>query len=246
MDMTIFTVIENVPVADKTFRIVLSAGDPGFSNEAEFVNIALDGFYLRRPISVCESAPGRITLYYKTVGAGTEAMSRLVPGQTLDVMTGLGRGFDSSSSKKSALLVGGGLGVAPLLPLCKALWGEGKKVTVIMGFNKEDEIILADSFRSFGAQVYISTADGSVGTKGFVTDVINTLDLSRFDFFYTCGPLVMMKAVCTTLPLPGQASLEERMGCGAGYCYGCSINTAQGPRRVCKDGPVFNKEDIIW
>ena len=185
-------------------------------------------------------------LLYKTVGEGTRKLATLPVGTQLSVLTGLGRGFDASACTSSALLVGGGLGAAPLYLLAKKLKAQGKKVNVVLGFNKASEIVLEQEFRALCDQLVFSTLDGSVGVKGFVTDAIKEMAGLSYDYFYTCGPMVMMKAVCCALEGPGEASLEERMGCGAGFCYGCSIQTTAGPRRVCKDGPVFNKEEILW
>ncbi len=236
------TITENLLVAADTYRLVLSG--PAIQ-DGEFVQLEIPGYYLRRPFSVCDRTPGSITLLYKTVGEGTRALSKLPVGTPLSVLSGLGKGFDPDACPAKALLVGGGLGAAPLYPLAKALKAQGKSVTVILGFNKADEIVLQTEFEALCDTVAITTLDGSVGTKGFVTDALKALQPS-YDYFYTCGPMVMMKAVCQLLSGPGEASLEERMGCGAGFCYGCSIQTAKGPRRVCKDGPVFKKEDILW
>ena len=229
-------------MADKTFKLVLS-GDSAV--EGEFIHIGIPGFYLRRPLSICDLEDGRITIVYKVVGEGTRVLSEMEPGAELEVLTGLGKGFDPEACRERALLVGGGLGVPPLLLLAKRLKARGKKVTAVLGFNKVDEIILADEFKDVCDEVVISTADGSVGVKGFVTDALKEMQPS-YDYFYTCGPMVMMKAVCAALEGPGEASLEERMGCGAGFCYGCSIETKNGPKRVCKDGPVFKKEELSW
>ena len=245
MEKRLFTVALNKEIAPGVFRLELGSEDPAFLIHGEFVNLGIDGFYLRRPLSVCDREPGRITLVYKVVGQGTKALSALGPGAVLSLLTGLGRGFDPTACKSNALLVGGGLGTPPLYALAKELKADGKKVTAVLGFNSAEDIILADDFRQVCDEVVVSTVDGSYGIKGFVTDAIDALKPS-FDYFYTCGPMDMMKVVCDRLDAPGEASLEERMGCGAGFCYGCSIMTANGPRRVCKDGPVFKKEDIIW
>lgn len=213
--------------------------------DGEFIHIAVPGLYLRRPLSICDYEDGRLTIVYKVVGEGTKVLSEMPVGTELEILTGLGRGFDAEACREKALLIGGGLGVPPLLLLAKRLKAQGKKVTAVLGFNKADEIILAREFESVCDTVAISTVDGSVGVKGFVTDAIAALQ-PEFDYFYTCGPMVMMKVVCQALEGPGEASLEERMGCGAGFCYGCSIQTKNGPRRVCKDGPVFRKEELIW
>ena len=200
---------------------------------------------LRRPLSVCDLEDGKLTIVYKVFGEGTKVLSEMKAGKELEVLTGLGKGFETSECREKALLVGGGLGVPPLLLLAKRLKAEGKKVRAVLGFNKAEEIILEEEFREVCDEVVISTVDGSVGVKGFVTDAIKAAE-PAFDYFYTCGPMVMMKVVCAALEGPGEASLEERMGCGAGFCYGCSIQTKNGPRRVCKDGPVFKKEELIW
>ncbi len=238
----IYTITENTLIAPRTFKLVL--GGEGVV-EGEFVNIGIPGYYLRRPLSVCDKEDGQFTVVYKVVGEGTKVLSEMPAGAKLEVLTGLGRGFDPEACREEALLVGGGLGVPPLYLLAKELKARGKKVTAVLGFNKADEIILASEFRNLCEEVMVSTADGSVGVKGFVTDALKVLKPS-YDYFYTCGPMVMMKAVCTALKKSGEASLEERMGCGAGFCYGCSIQTKKGPRRVCKDGPVFKKEELIW
>ena len=236
-----YTIIGNTLLAPGTYQLVLAGGGPV---EGEFVDIAIPGFYLRRPLSVCDKEEGKLTVVYKVVGEGTKALSEMPVGTELEVLTGLGRGFDPEACRQEALLIGGGLGVPPLLLLAKELKARGKQVTAVMGFNKADEIILEKEFRAVCDRVVLATADGSVGVKGFVTDALR--QMAGFDYFYTCGPMVMMKAVCAAVEGPGEASLEERMGCGAGFCYGCSIQTKNGPRRVCKDGPVFKKEELLW
>ena len=244
MNKSLYTIAENSLIAAKTYKMVL-VGDGVV--EGEFVDIRIPGFYLRRPLSICDMEDGTLTVVYKVVGEGTKVLSEMGVGAVLEVLTGLGKGFDPEACKANALLVGGGLGVPPLYLLAKELKARGKKVTAVLGFNKADEIILADEFKRVCDEVVISTADGSVGVKGFVTDAIRQMaGQAGFDYFYTCGPMVMMKAVCAALEGPGEASLEERMGCGAGFCYGCSIETKSGPKRVCKDGPVFKKEELIW
>ena len=246
-----YEIVENQLVAVLTYRLVLTplsfrpSEASGEIPLGEFVNLEIPGFYLRRPISVCDYEDGRLTLYYKTVGEGTKALSKMPVGSTINVLTGLGKGFDADACKSEALLVGGGLGAAPLYMLAKRLKSQGKKVAAVLGFNKADEVVLSDEFKSLCDSFVIATMDGSAGIKGLVTDAISSLN-SDFDYFYTCGPMVMMRAVCKALESQGEASLEERMGCGAGFCYCCSIQTAHGTKRVCKDGPVFKKEEIIW
>ena len=238
----LYTIAENAPVADRTYRLVLTGEGVV---DGEFVHVSVPGFYLRRPLSICDCEEGRMTIVYRVVGDGTRVLSRMRPGEELEVLTGLGRGFDPDACREEALLVGGGLGVPPLFLLAKRLKAQGKKVTAVLGFNKAEEMILVPEFEAVCDAVAVSTVDGSRGVKGFVTDAIAALQ-PAFDYFYTCGPMVMMKVVCQKLEGPGEASLEERMGCGAGFCYGCSIQTKNGPRRVCKDGPVFKKEELTW
>lgn len=242
---TLFTIKENRRIASDTYRMELSCGFMPETRAGQFVDIALDGFYLRRPIAVCDLSDDGMTICYKAVGKGTEYMSTLRPGMTLDLLTGLGNGFNVAACRDAALLIGGGLGAAPLHLLCRELKAAGKKVSVVLGFNKAEEIILIEEYRKMGVEPGIATLDGSAGTKGFVGDVIARMS-PEYDRFYCCGPLPMMKAVCESLPTGGEASLEERMGCGAGFCYGCTRMTRGGAKRICKDGPVFDKEEIIW
>ena len=256
MQKRIFHIESNDAVARDTFRIVLRTDAPVAVRSGQFVDIAIPGYYLRRPISVSDTLPDGVVLYYKVVGQGTKVLSTMTPGASLELLLPLGNGFWPGQCASDALLIGGGLGAAPLYLLAKELLAAGKRATAVLGFNKADEICLADELRALGVPVLISTLDGSVGTKGFVTDAIAAAQLvipdgdpesaTTFDCFYSCGPLPMMKAVCAAIHTPGQVSLEERMGCGAGFCYGCTVQTASGPRRVCADGPVFDKEEVIW
>lgn len=240
-----YTIVGNQNVARQVYRLVLRADDPSFVPGGEFVNLALDGFFLRRPISIFDAAPGRLILYYKVVGEGTKALSRMAPGERLNLLTGLGKSFDASRCSAKALLVGGGLGAAPLYPLARELAAAGKEVTVILGFGDAGDVVLEAEFRALCPDTHIVTMDGSTGLKGLVTDAIDALS-PTFDFYYTCGPAVMMRAVSERLGPCGQASLEERMGCGAGYCWCCTCKTTDGPRRTCTDGPVFDTNKIVW
>ena len=207
------------------------------------INIALDGFYLRRPISVCDSVSGELTILYKIVGHGTEAMAKLPEGARLNILTGLGNGYDTTRVKNAALLIGGGVGVPPLYMLAKELIAKGKTVHVILGFNTVGEVFYENEFRALGASVTVTTVDGSYGVRGFVT---NAMEGAPYDYFYTCGPLPMLRAVYGATNTSGQFSFEERMGCGFGACMGCSCKTLYGNKRICKDGPVLEKEEIIW
>lgn len=243
MKQGIFKTISNEIIAKNTYKIVLSGDTSDITAPGQFVNIRLDGFYLRRPISVCSVCGDELTLIYKTVGHGTEYLSTLECGAKLDILTGLGNGYDLSASGDAPLLIGGGAGVPPMYMLAERLISMGKSVTVILGFNTESEIFYTEEFRALGARVIIATADGSVGIRGFVTDGMEGLDYS---YFYTCGPEPMLKAVYARSASSGQFSFEERMGCGFGACVGCTCETKYGNKRICRDGPVLVKEEIIW
>ena len=243
MKQTIFTIKENVALTSNVYKMLLEGDTSDITNCGQFVNIKLDGLFLRRPISVCDCEGNILTLIYKVVGKGTEQMSKMGVGETLDVLTGLGNGYDTSVSGENPMLLGGGVGVPPMYMLCKKLIAEGKKVSVVLGFNTKDEIFYQEEFKALGAEVYVTTVDGSYGTKGFVTSVLGELD---YTYFYTCGPMPMFKAVNAASVTSGQFSFEERMGCGFGACMGCSCKTLTGNKRICKEGPVMRKEEIIW
>lgn len=245
MKRVILEVASNRPLTPLVYEMQLTGDTSAVTRPGGFVEISLDGLFLRRPISVCDFDEGRLTLVYKIVGKGTEQMAGLQVGTKIDVLTGLGNGFDTTLCHSHALLVGGGVGVPPLYRLTRNLIAEGKQVSVVLGFNTQAEIFYADEFRKVGAEVIVATADGSQGIKGFVTDAIRQTGID-FDYFYACGPLPMLKALSEATDKPGELSLEERMGCGFGICMGCSIQTASGAKRVCKEGPVFKKEDVIW
>ena len=236
-------ITENKLIAERTYYMTLEGDTSAITAPGQFVNIKLDGFYLRRPISVCDCEDGKLTIIYKVVGNGTEKMSELSAGDELDVLCGLGNGYDTSKSGDSPVLIGGGVGVPPMYMLCKKLISEGKNVSVILGFNSEKEIFGVEEFEATGAKVYVATVDGSVGTKGFVTDVLKDIDYS---YFYTCGPMPMFRAIEGIAKTSGQYSFEERMGCGFGGCMGCSCKTKYGNKRICKDGPVLEREEIVW
>lgn len=239
----IYKIISNKPLTKDVFEMILSGDTSAITAPGQFINIKLDGFYLRRPISICDYDNTTITILYKVVGDGTEAMSRLESGAELDILCGLGNGFDASKSGEKPVLIGGGVGVPPLYNLCKKLIESGKKVTVILGFNTESEIFYKEKFEALGAEVYVSTADGSSGVKGFVTDVLKDIE---YDYFFTCGPMPMFRAIEKIASSSGQYSFEERMGCGFGACMGCSCKTKYGNKRICRDGPVLEREEIIW
>ena len=242
MKQSIFTIVSNEALTDVVYKMVLEGDTSAITNCGQFVDLRLPEKYLRRPISVCDYDAQTLTLIYKVVGSGTEIMATLPVGTKLDVLTGLGNGYDTTLSGDRPVLVGGGVGVPPMYNLCKKLIAQGKRPQVVLGFNVASEIFLADAFKKLGAEVYIATADGSVGTKGFVTDVIKNLD---YTYFYSCGPMPMFKAMETVMQTPGQYSFEERMGCGFGACMGCTIQTKNGYKRVCKDGPVFFREEVF-
>ena len=242
MKNSIFTITKNEKLTENVFLMTLK-GDTEGIRCGQFVNIKLEGLYLRRPISVCDCEGDVLTIIYKVVGKGTEQMSEMVAGEELDLLTGLGNGYDTSLSGDKPLLLGGGVGVPPMYMLCKELIREGKKPTVILGFNTLDEVFYENEFRSLGATVLVATADGSYGIKGFVTTAMEGVEYS---YFYTCGPEPMLKAVYKTSLTSGQFSFEERMGCGFGACMGCSCKVITGYKRICKDGPVLEKEEILW
>lgn len=238
-----YEIKSNKKLTDSIFEMVLIGDTTSITAPGQFINIKLDGFYLRRPISICDYDDTSITIIYKVVGTGTEVMSKMNSGEKLDVLCGLGNGFDTSKALDKPVLIGGGVGVPPMYNLCKKLIAEGKKVTVILGFNKKDEIFYEDEFKKLGADVKVTTVDGSYGIKGFVTDALKETDYS---YFFTCGPMPMFKAIEATATTSGQYSFEERMGCGFGACMGCSCKTKYGNKRICKDGPVLTREEIIW
>lgn len=237
-----YNVLSNTPLTKDVYKMVLGGDTQYITAPGQFINIQLDGRFLRRPISVCDYDGECITIIYKVVGAGTQQMSEMSEGAVLDVLTGLGNGYDISKSTKP-LLIGGGVGVPPMYNLAKALIANGQKPTVVLGFNTKDEVFYEDEFNSLGCTTLVTTVDGSYGIKGFVTDAMADVD---YDYFYTCGPLPMFKAVYNATKTSGQFSFEERMGCGFGACMGCSCKTKYGNKRICKDGPVLVKEEIIW
>ena len=235
------TILENRPVARQVFQMTLKGAGP--CRPGQFVNLLLDGLYLRRPISVFDSEDGRLTILYKVVGRGTEQMKELKPGASLDVLTGLGNGYDLSLAGDRPLLVGGGVGIPPLYWLARELKKGGKDVTVILGFNKKEEIFYQKEFEDLGVRVLVTTVDGSCGIGGFVTEAMKNL---CYTYFYTCGPEPMLKAVYKASAGPGEMSFERRMGCGFGACMGCSCRTLTGNKRICREGPVMKKEEILW
>ena len=242
MKQEILTITENVPVTSCVYRMRLEGADLEAQNPGGFVNIRLDGLFLRRPISVYDSEPGSLTILYKVVGKGTEQMATMKPGETLDVLTGLGNGYDLSKSGETPVLLGGGVGVPPLYLLAKKLIAEGKKPQAVLGFNTAAEVFGEAEFKALGSGVTVTTADGSYGVKGFVTDALP----EEYSYFYTCGPEPMLRAVYRATKTSGQFSFEERMGCGFGACMGCSCKTITGSKRICREGPVLEKEEIIW
>ena len=242
MKQSIFEIIENTPLTDSVMRMRLRGDTSAVTAPGQFVNILLSGLFLRRPISVNDCEGDVLTIIYKVVGKGTEQMRGMKTGETLDVLTGLGNGYDLSPAGDTPLLIGGGVGVPPLYMLAKQLIAAGKRVTVILGFNTKSELFYEEEFKALGATVAVSTVDGSYGVKGFVTDALPT----DYTYFYTCGPEPMLKAVFAASATEGQFSFEERMGCGFGACMGCSCKTVTGYKRICKEGPVLRKEEILW
>ncbi len=246
MKQGIFEIKSNIALTSTVYKMELAGDTSAITGPGQFVNILLDGFYLRRPISVndcrANGADGLLTIIYKVVGKGTEQMAKMTAGQTLDVLTGLGNGYDLTKSGDRPLLIGGGVGVPPLYMLARQLREAGKEVSVILGFNTKDEVFCEADFKALGCEVTVTTVDGSYGVKGFVTNALP----ENYTYFYTCGPEPMLKAVYKATVTDGQFSFEERMGCGFGACMGCSCKTVTGNKRICKEGPVLTKEDIIW
>ncbi len=242
MKQVYFKIIENLPLNSLIMKMTIE-GDVSGIKAGQFVNIKIDGLYLRRPISVCEINDNLLTIIYKIVGKGTEIMSKMKSGEVLDVLTCLGNGYDLSLSGETPLLIGGGVGVPPMYELCKELIAQNKKPTVILGFNTASEIFYEKEFNLLGAKTIVTTVDGSYGIKGFVTDAMKDLNYS---YFYTCGPEPMLKAVYKATLTDGEMSFEERMGCGFGACMGCSCQTITGNKRICKEGPVLKKGELLW
>ncbi len=243
MKQLYFDILSNECIAKDIYKMVLCGDTSDITAPGQFINIKIEGYYLRRPISICDYDDKTITIIYKVVGKGTEEMSKMPVGLKLDILVALGNGFDTSKSGENPVLIGGGVGVPPMFNLCKKLITENKKVSVILGFNSKDDVFYEEEFKALGATVYVTTADGSYGKKGFVTDVLCDLDYS---YFYTCGPLPMFKAIENIAKGSGQYSFEERMGCGFGACMGCSCKTKYKNIRICKDGPVLEREVIVW
>ena len=243
MEKVFLTVKDNRILTESVYEMKLSGDISAVKNPGQFVNISIDGCYLRRPVSVCDVDGDTLTLIYKVVGKGTERLSKYAAGEKIDTLVGLGNGYDLSLSGEKPLLIGGGVGVPPMYLLAKKLVEKGVKPTVILGFNTKSEIFYEEEFKTLGATVYVTTADGSYGEKGFVTHIMKDLD---YTYFYTCGPMPMFKAIEKIAKGSGEFSFEERMGCGFGACMGCSCKTKYGNKRICKDGPVLKREEIVW
>ena len=242
MKQSVFEIVSNEALTDSVYKMVLSGDTSAITASGQFVNIQLTGKFLRRPISVCDYDGKTLTIVYKVVGHGTEQMSHMGAGEKLDILTGLGNGYDLTVSGDHPVLLGGGVGVPPMYNLAKKLRAGGKAVSVILGFNTKNEIFYENEFKTLGCDVTVTTVDGSYGTKGFVTDALP----EKYTYFYTCGPEPMLKAVYRATNTSGQMSFEERMGCGFGACMGCSCKTLTGYKRICKEGPVMRKEEILW
>ena len=242
MNEVTYTIAENAPIASGVFRLRLTGDTSAITAPGQFLELKLPGFFLRRPISICDWDEKSVTLLYKVVGGGTDWLSRCTPGQALDALSGLGNGFAASDCGETTLLCGGGIGAAPLYGLARRLLDAGTTSVALLGFNTSADVYYEQEFRSLGIKTVIATADGSCGTRGFVTDALP----ERFDTVCACGPMPMLKALCEKTDRPGQFSLEARMGCGFGACMGCTIDTANGPRRVCREGPVFRREELLW
>lgn len=242
MKQGVFDIVENIPLTENVYKMTLRGDVSAITAPGQFVNIRLCGLYLRRPISVCDLSRDTLTVIYKAVGKGTKQMAAMKEGR-LDILTGLGNGYDLTVSGDKPVLLGGGVGVPPMYLLAKKLIAEGKQVSVVLGFNTGSEVFFEEAFKALGAAVTVTTVDGSYGVKGFVTDALKEID---YTYFYTCGPEPMLKAVYQASVGSGQLSFEKRMGCGFGACMGCSCRTVTGYKRICKEGPVMRKEEILW
>ncbi len=242
MKQSIFTIRENTALTQSVYKMVLLGDTSAITAPGQFVNIQLSGKFLRRPISVCDYDAETLTILYKVVGHGTGQMAAMAPGERLDILTGLGNGYDLTLSGSHPVLLGGGVGVPPMYRLAKDLRRQGREVTVILGFNTREELFYEEEFKALGCETFVTTVDGSYGKKGFVTDALP----ENYSYFYTCGPEPMLKAVYRATVTSGQMSFEERMGCGFGACMGCSCKTLTGYKRICKEGPVMVKEEILW
>ena len=236
------TVAENKPLTREVYRMVLKGDVSAFTAPGQFLNLKLEGRFLRRPISLCDLGEDSAAIIYKVVGQGTAQMAAMQPGEKLDVLTGLGNGYDLADAGEAPLLIGGGVGVPPMYLLAKRLRARGKAVHALLGFNKASEIFYGEEFRALGCTVTVATADGSYGVRGFVTDALP----KSYSYYYCCGPEPMLRAVYKTAKGSGQLSFEKRMGCGFGACMGCSCKTIAGYKRICKEGPVLRKEEIAW
>ena len=243
MTQGIYKILSNVKIARDVYEMVLAGDTSAITAPGQFINIKIEGLYLRRPISICDWDAETITILYKTVGEGTYRLAEMEAGKTLDILVGLGNGFDVTKGGENPLLVGGGVGTPPMYGLCKKLLAMGKKPTVILGFASKDDVLYEEKFKALGVPVLVATADGSYGIKGFVTTAMEGVN---FSYFYTCGPIPMLKALYDATEKSGELSFEERMGCGFGACMGCTCKTKYGNKRICRDGPVLAKEEIIW
>ncbi len=243
MTQGIYKILSNVKIARDVFEMVLEGDTSAVTAPGQFINIKIEGLYLRRPISICDWNEKTITILYKTVGEGTYRLADMEAGKKLDILVGLGNGFDTAKGGENPLLVGGGVGTPPMYGLCKRLLAMGKKPTVVLGFASKDYVIYEEKFKELGVNVLVATADGTYGVKGFVTTAMEGVD---FSYFYACGPIPMLKALYDATDVSGELSFEERMGCGFGACMGCTCKTKYGNKRICRDGPVLVKEEIIW
>ena len=243
MKQEIFTIKSNKNLTANVLEMVLEGNTSDIKRPGQFVNIRIDGLYLRRPISVCDCNENELKIVYKVVGKGTDEMSKMPVGQKLDILTGLGNGFNIAKAGDKPLLIGGGVGVPPMYLLSKKLIEKGTVPTVILGFNTKDEVFYKEEFEKLGLKTIVTTVDGSIGIKGFVTDALNDIDYS---YYFCCGPMPMLKAVFNSCTTSGQLSFEEKMGCGIGACMGCSCKTITGYKRICTEGPVLEKEEILW
>ena len=237
-------IISNIQLTQDIYKMILEVDTSFITNPGQFINITIDNKYLKRPISISDYTDNSLTIIYKVVGKGTKILSNKIKGETIEALVGLGNGFTIKDNKE-VLLVGGGVGIPPLYNLAKQLINNNTKVNVLLGFNTINDIFYDKEFKELGCTVYITTIDGSKGIKGHIGNGLQEYNLTNL-YYYSCGPKPMLKALTQISNNQGQLSFEARMGCGFGACMGCSIEVKDGYKRICKEGPIFSSEEILW
>ncbi|MCR5787205.1 MAG: dihydroorotate dehydrogenase electron transfer subunit [Acholeplasmatales bacterium] len=233
-------VLENKQINNDIYLIKLEGDTSEIKNSGEFAELKLDNYYLRRPLSIHDYDSKTVSFLYKVLGHGTRDLTRYKKGDVINTILGLGNGFNDLNAI-SPLLIGGGIGMAPLLNLAKRFNEKNIRPNILLGFKNINEVCYVEEFKKYG-DVYVTTDDGSFGYCGNPVSFLQNNNL-KFDKYYACGPLVMLKYL-TKYSTLGYVSLEARMGCGIGACMGCSIETKNGIKRVCKEGPVFDADEV--